>query len=94
MILFVRGQEIRYYKHSVSKEVIIVGVETAIRNYLVSHGIKQSFVAEKCGWTKQKVSAIARGKKRILADDYGALCEAIGVPYDYFYSVAGTQDGA
>ncbi|NBI68225.1 XRE family transcriptional regulator [Pseudoflavonifractor sp. 60] len=60
----------------------------AIREYLVSHGIKQSFVAEKCGWSKQKINSIATGKQKITAEEYGRLCNAIGLPYDYFYNAA------
>lgn len=70
----------------------VLNIELSIREYLLSHGIKQSFVAEKCGWTKQKTNAIATGKKKITANEYGELCEAIGVPYDYFFNSA--QDSA
>ena len=65
-----------------------MSIEQAIREYLESHGIKQTFVSGQCGWTKQKTNAIVTGKKRILADEYGAICEAVGVPYDYFYKIA------
>ena len=39
-----------------------MSVASAIREYLKSHGIKQSFVAEKCGWSRQKQNT------RILMD--------------------------
>ncbi len=71
-----------------------MGIEQAIRDYLVSHGIKQTFVAEQCAWTKQKTSAIVTGKKKITADEYGSICDAIGVPYDYFYNVIARQSSA
>lgn len=70
-----------------------MNIELSIRKYLIGHGIKQSFVAEKCGWTRQKTNAIAMGKKKITANEYGELCEAIGVPYDYFFT-ADAQDSA
>lgn len=70
-----------------------MGIEMAIREYLVGHGIKQSFVAEKCGWSKQKIHSIATGKKKITAEEYGRLCDAVGVPYDYFFAAA-TRDTA
>lgn len=38
-------------------------IELAIREYLISHGIKQTFVAEQCGWSKQKTNSIMTGKK-------------------------------
>ncbi len=69
-----------------------MGIEIAIREYLIGHGIKQSFVAEKCGWSKQKANAIATGKQKITAEEYGRLCDAIGLLYDYFYNAV--QDSA
>lgn len=60
----------------------------AICQYLKENGIKQSFVAEKCGWTKQKTSNIVRGRAKIAADDYIALCDALGVQYGFFYDAA------
>lgn len=65
-----------------------MSIEMAIREYLISHGIKQTFVAEQCGWSKQKTNSIMTGKKRITAVEYGAICDAIGKPYDYFFHVA------
>lgn len=71
-----------------------MSIELTIRKYLLDHGIKQSFVAEKCGWTKQKTNAIATGKTKITANEYGDLCDAIGVPYDYFFNAVAEQDSA
>lgn len=71
-----------------------MNIEFAIRTYLLDHGIKQSFVAEKCGWTKQKTNAIATGKKKITANEYRELCDAVGVPYDYFFNAVAAQDSA
>ncbi len=62
-----------------------MSVERKIQQYLKDHGIKQKFVCEKCGWTKQKMSSIVNGKKKLAADELAAICEAINVPYDYFY---------
>lgn len=63
-----------------------MSIEQAIREYLSSNGIKQTFIAERCGWTKQRLNAILTGRQKISADDYGAICEAVGAPYDYFYN--------
>ena len=67
-------------------------IELAIREYLISHGISQAFVARKCGWSKQRINAILTGKQKITAEEYGRLCDAIGLPYDYFYNAV--QDSA
>lgn len=56
----------------------------AIKKYLKAHGIKQAFIAEKCGWSKQKTSCIINGKSKMTVEDYQALCKCIGVPYELF----------
>ena len=66
----------------------MLNIAQAIQEYLISHGIRQTFVAEKCGWPKQKVNAIVRGKKKMTADEMAAICNAIDVPYDFFYKIA------
>ena len=60
-----------------------MNIELAIREYLISHGIKQTFVAEQCGWSKQKTNSNMTGKKKITAAEYGAI---VGEPYDYFFN--------
>lgn len=65
-----------------------MNISAAIRNYLISHGIKQSFLAEKCGWTKQMANTIVCGRRKITADEYAAICDALGLPYDLFYNEA------
>lgn len=83
MLLCNCGQELRYCNGGET-----LRIEQAIKEYLKNHGIKQAFVAERCDWTKQRMNAILTGKQKISADDYAAICEAISVPYDYFYNAA------
>lgn len=59
-----------------------------ILSYLNANGIRQSFVAEKCGWTKQKVHSMLHGRNRITADDYYKICNALCVSMDFFYEAA------
>ncbi len=66
-------------------------VASAIDKYLAANGIKQSYIAESCGWSKQKTSAIIRGKSRMLAEEYACICDALGVPYDTFYRIAAQE---
>lgn len=61
-----------------------MAIASAIRDYLQDHGIKQVFIAEKCGWSKQKTSCIINGKYKMTVEDYQALCKCIGVPYELF----------
>ena len=55
-----------------------------IKSYMEDHGIKQIFVAKKCGWTAQRLSKILNGKTPLKVEDYKALCKCIGVPYELF----------
>lgn len=67
-------------------------IEQAIKDYLTTHGISQAFVARKCGFSKQKLSTILTGRQGIRAMELKAICDVVGVPYDYFYNAA--QDSA
>lgn len=55
-----------------------------ISDYLKQNGIKQTFIADKCGWTKQKLYNLLHGRNRISVEDYEAICEALSVPFDFF----------
>lgn len=65
-----------------------MNVALAIQNYLKVNKIKQAVIAEKCGWSKQKTSVIVRGQQKMAAEELAAICEALGVPYDFFYKMA------
>lgn len=65
-----------------------MGIEFAIREYLIDHGITQAFIARKCGLSKQRVNTILTGKKEIKAKEMKSICEALDVSYDYFFSAA------
>lgn len=66
----------------------------AVKEYLVSHGITQAFVARKCGWTKQKASNIFAGKQRLTFEDGQKVCNVLGLPVDYFSNSVADQDSA
>lgn len=61
-------------------------ITAAIRHYLESNGIKQTFLSKKCGWTRQNTNRILHKGGKITADEYAAICEALGLPYDRFYN--------
>ena len=65
-----------------------MNISASIREYLKDHGIKQSYIAEKCGWTRQMANTIVCGRRKITADEYAAICEALGLPYDLFYNLS------
>lgn len=55
-----------------------------IYEYLISHGIQQKFVAEKCGWTKVKMHHLMHGSQRMTIDEYIMICHVLGLPFGYF----------
>lgn len=56
-----------------------------LTDYLGANGIKQVFVAEKCGWTRQRMNTICSGKQALGMDDYIKICDALGLPYEFFF---------
>lgn len=71
-----------------------MNVAQAVRDYLTEHGIKQTYLAQKCGWTRQKTSAIVLGKKKMTADEMAIICKAINVPYAFFYEITETSQSS
>lgn len=59
-------------------------IAESIREYLREHGITQEHVASKAGMTKQAMSASMRGTRTLTADEYVAICAALGVSMDFF----------
>lgn len=55
-----------------------------IQLYIKEHGIKQTFLADKIGFTDAKLSAIVNGQRGIDCIDYAILCKALGVDYGTF----------
>ncbi len=53
--------------------------------YIRANGIQQKFIADSCGWSKQKVYSMLHGTNRISVEEYGMICRVLDVPYDYFY---------
>ena len=76
----------------VQGEVEMVDIEAAVSCYIKSHGIKQAFLAERCGWSKQKVSRIVRGEQRLYARELARICDALDLPYEFFFQQAGPPD--
>lgn len=55
-----------------------------IKKYLDENGIKYSFVSEKIGIPMNILSPLLNGKRKMSAEEYFLICEAIGVGADYF----------
>jgi DNA-binding Xre family transcriptional regulator len=58
-----------------------------IRSYIDGHGLKQKFICEKSGITRQALSAMLNGGRGIYAEDILALCNALNcTPNDLLMS--------
>lgn len=55
-----------------------------ISDYLNSRGIKQSFIVSNTNIGKQALSDSLNGRRRITADEYEEICNALEVSLDYF----------
>ena len=55
-----------------------------VREYITSHGIKQTVIARKCGISTATFNAILNGKRTMYADDLRAICFALDVSPELF----------
>ena len=55
-----------------------------LAKYLEDQGITQSFISEKTGITKEKMSNILNGKRKLTGDELVAVCKVLGINLDYF----------
>lgn len=55
-----------------------------IKEYLVSNGIKQTFVAEKTGLTIMAINDICNNGRKIDIIEYYKICKALNVPLETF----------
>lgn len=59
-----------------------------IKQYLLDNGISQTHVARESGISLPAMSAILSGNRRLTAEEYVAICNALRVSVSTF-----TQDG-
>lgn len=55
-----------------------------IRDFIEKSGLKFGVVAERVGIPMNTFSAMMNGKRKITAEEYFSICEALGVPLDKF----------
>lgn len=55
-----------------------------IRQHIEQKGISQAAIARKAGMTKQAMSTSLRGMRKLSAEEYVAICDALDVSTDYF----------
>ena len=59
-------------------------IAAAIQDYIRKQGITQTVLAERLGWSNQKVSRTLRNQQGLSAEHMADICEALNVPYDFF----------
>ena len=57
---------------------------TDIKEYLESNGIKQSYVSDKTGIPAPILNMMLNNNRKIEANEYMKICDAIGVPLEQF----------
>lgn len=50
----------------------------AIKEYMDSNGIKQTFIAKKIGTSPQVLGQLVNGKRKIEVKEFFTICEAMG----------------
>lgn len=55
-----------------------------IKRYLEANGIKQTFVAKRTGISEPILSMMLNDNRKIEANEYMKICDAIGVPLEQF----------
>ncbi len=55
-----------------------------IKKYLMENGIKQSYVSEKSGIPASILNMMLNDNRKIEANEYMKICDAIGVPLEQF----------
>jgi len=56
-----------------------------IKSFAEEKGLKFSTIADRAGIPTNTFSAMINGKRRITAEEYFSICEALEVSVTYFY---------
>lgn len=55
-----------------------------MKEYLDENGIKYSYLSEKIGMPMNILSPLLNGKRKMSAEEYFTICEALGLSVDTF----------
>lgn len=56
-----------------------------IYDYIKQKGIKQTFICEKTGLTKQCLNSVLNGRRKLDVEEYSRICQSLDVPYSFFF---------
>ena len=57
-----------------------------ILDYLKEKGIKQVWLSEKTGISRQALSTTLNGERNLDIEEYTKICDALELEYDYFFN--------
>ena len=61
-----------------------MNVQGRVSDYVLNNGIKQSFIVEKTGLSKDIISAILNKRRKMTADEFEVICKALNkTPNDF-----------
>lgn len=61
---------------------------TKIKKYLHDNGIKQSYISEKTNLSIPTLNAMLNGNRKITAEEYFLICDALNVNVEFFREYA------
>lgn len=70
-------------KNNNSEEVHEV-LGAAIGDYMKENGYTQTYVARKIGVSRDAISRILCGKRKLSVEEYCDICCVLGVPFEHF----------
>ena len=62
-----------------------MNINEQINNYVVENGIKQTFLSKETGMSKDTISKILNNNRRIMADEFLKICQALKIDPRTFY---------
>lgn len=61
-----------------------MSINERLKVYVAENGIKQVYIAQKTGLTPDTVSRMLNGSRRILADEFLLICNALNIDPNIF----------
>jgi transcriptional regulator with XRE-family HTH domain len=78
-----------FTKHEVERRNnMLNAIGSSIKEHLESRGITQTFICNKTKIPNNIMSPMLNGKRKISAEEYFLICEALNVPLDTFSKLA------
>ena len=60
-------------------------INAKIKEYIESHGVRQSFLVQKTGIDREKMSKIINCKRKVTAEELVKIARALDIEINYFF---------